>query len=71
MSDKQTGTVKWFKRSKGIWLYPSREGGPDVLAHYTNIVGSGFRSLKEGQSVSFTIGEGKKGPQAENIEPQE
>ena len=70
MSDKQTGTVKWFNEAKGFGFI-QREGGPDVFAHYTNIVGSGFRSLKEGQSVSFTIGEGKKGPQAENIEPQE
>lgn len=67
MSDKQTGTVKWFNESKGFGFI-QRDGGPDVFAHYTNIVGEGFRSLREGQKVSFTIGEGKKGPQAENIE---
>jgi CspA family cold shock protein len=67
MSEKQTGTVKWFNESKGFGFI-QREGGPDVFAHYTNIIGEGFRSLHEGQKVSFTIGEGKKGPQAENIE---
>jgi len=67
MSEKQTGTVKWFNESKGFGFI-QREGGPDVFAHYTNIIGEGFRSLQEGQKVSFTIGEGKKGPQAENIE---
>ncbi len=70
MSEKQTGTVKWFNEAKGFGFI-QRDGGPDVFAHYTNIVGAGFRSLREGQAVSFTIGEGKKGPQAENIEPQE
>lgn len=67
MSEKQTGTVKWFNESKGFGFI-QRDEGPDVFAHYTNIVGDGFRSLREGQKVSFTIGEGKKGPQAENIE---
>lgn len=67
MSEKQTGTVKWFNDSKG-YGFIQRDDGPDVFAHYTNIVGDGFRSLQEGQRVAFTIGEGKKGPQAENIE---
>ena len=70
MSDKQTGTVKWFNEAKGFGFI-QRDGDPDVFAHYSNIVGGGFKSLKEGQTVSFTIGEGQKGPQAENIEPQE
>ena len=67
MSDKQTGTVKWFNESKGFGFI-QRDEGPDVFAHYTHIVGDGFRTLQEGQKVSFTLGEGKKGPQAENIE---
>ena len=67
MSEKQTGTVKWFNDSKGFGFI-QRDDGPDVFAHYTNVVGEGFRSLQEGQRVSFTIGEGKKGPRAENIE---
>ena len=67
MSEKQTGTVKWFNDSKGFGFI-QRDDGPDVFAHYTNVVGEGFRSLQEGQRVSFTIGKRKKGPQAENIE---
>ena len=67
MSEKQTGTVKWFNDSKGFGFI-QRDDGPDVFAHYTNVVGEGFRSLQEGQRVSFTINKRKKGPQAENIE---
>ncbi len=67
MSEKITGTVKWFNESKG-YGFASREGGPDVFLHFTNIVGGGFRTLQEGQQITFTEGEGKKGPQAENIE---
>ena len=61
-----TGTVKWFNDSKGFGFI-EQEGGPDVFAHFSAIVGDGFKSLAEGQRVEFTITEGKKGPQAENI----
>ena len=61
-----TGTVKWFDEAKGFGFI-QQESGPDVFAHFTNIKGDGFRTLTEGQQVEFTITEGKKGPQAENI----
>ncbi|MEJ2419850.1 MAG: cold-shock protein [Exilibacterium sp.] len=63
-----TGHVKWFNESKGFGFI-EREDGPDVFAHYTAIQGSGFRTLVEGQKVEFTVTNGKKGPQAENIVP--
>jgi CspA family cold shock protein len=66
MSDKITGTVKWFNESKGFGFI-EREGGPDVFAHYSAISGGGFKTLSEGQRVEFTVANGAKGPQAENI----
>ncbi|WDE00951.1 cold-shock protein [Thalassomonas actiniarum] len=66
MSNTNTGTVKWFNESKGFGFI-SQESGPDVFAHFRSIVGSGFKSLTEGQTVEFTIAQGPKGPQAENI----
>ena len=66
MSDTTTGTVKWFNESKGFGFI-EQESGPDVFAHFSNIQGSGFKVLTEGQKVEFTIGQGQKGPQAENI----
>ncbi|MDP1520245.1 cold-shock protein [Porticoccus litoralis] len=61
-----TGTVKWFNESKGFGFI-QRESGPDVFAHYSAISSSGFRTLNEGQRVEFTVTQGQKGPQAENI----
>ncbi|MGX5172642.1 transcription antiterminator/RNA stability regulator CspE [Aliikangiella sp. IMCC44653] len=63
-----TGTVKWFNESKGFGFI-SQENGPDVFAHFSAITGSGFKTLQEGQQVEFTITDGQKGPQAENIVP--
>ena len=60
------GTVKWFNNEKGFGFI-SVEGGDDVFAHFTAIQGEGFRSLEEGQIVSFDIVEGAKGLQAANI----
>ena len=68
MSDKTTGTVKWFNDSKGFGFI-EQESGPDVFAHFSNIAGDGFKSLAEGQKVEFTVTQGQKGPQAENIIP--
>lgn len=65
MSNKVTGTVKWFNDSKGFGFIAQDAGGQDVFAHYSAIVGTGFKSLKEGQKVSFILSEGQKGPQAE------
>lgn len=66
MSDTVTGTVKWFNEAKGFGFI-ERDSGPDVFAHYSAIAGSGFKTLAEGQKVQFTIANGQKGPQAENI----
>ncbi len=61
-----TGTVKWFNESKGFGFI-EQESGPDVFAHFSAIVGDGFKTLVEGQKVSFTVTQGQKGLQAENI----
>lgn len=63
---KTTGTVKWFNDAKGFGFI-EQESGPDVFAHFSAIEGSGFRTLAEGQKVEFTVTEGQKGLQAENI----
>ncbi len=68
MSETTTGTVKWFNEAKGFGFI-ERESGPDVFAHFSAITGSGFRTLVEGQKVQFTVTQGQKGPQAENIQP--
>jgi CspA family cold shock protein len=66
MSNTVKGTVKWFNESKGFGFI-EQESGPDVFAHFSAISGSGFKTLAEGQQVEFTITDGQKGPQAENI----
>ena len=66
MSNTVTGTVKWFNESKGFGFI-ERESGSDVFAHFSNIASSGFKTLAEGQTVQFSVTEGQKGPQAENI----
>lgn len=60
MSDKITGSVKWFNESKG-YGFISREGGADLFVHFSSIQGSGFKTLKEGQAVTFTEGAGQRG----------
>ena len=66
MSNTMTGTVKWFNESKGFgFIQP--QTGPDVFAHFKEITGSGFKTLFEGQQVSFSVVEGQKGPSAVNI----
>ena len=62
------GTVKWFNETKGFGFI-QQESGPDVFVHFSAIQGSGFKTLAEGQEVEFTVTEGKKGPQAENVVP--
>jgi len=66
MSDRQTGTVKWFNNSKGFGFI-AREEGDDVFVHYSNIAGDGYRSLEEGQAVEFNVAEGKKGLEAQEV----
>ena len=61
-----TGVVKFFDAQKG-YGFISREGGADVFVHYSNIAGSGYRSLEQGQQVEFDIGPGRKGDEAQNV----
>lgn len=67
MSDRQTGTVKWFNDAKGFGFI-SREGGEDLFVHFRAIQGTGFKSLKEGQQVSFVVTQGPKGYQADEVQ---
>lgn len=66
MSTTSTGTIKWFNESRGYGFIQQAEG-PDVFAHFNEIVGSGIKTLTEGQKVEFEVTAGKKGPQATNI----
>jgi len=66
MSERITGTVKWFNSSKG-YGFLSREDGPDVFVHFSAIRSEGFRSLQEGQKVEFSIEQGTRGPQATDV----
>ncbi|MBB5915054.1 CspA family cold shock protein [Nocardia transvalensis] len=61
------GTVKWFNGEKGFGFIAQDGGGPDVFVHYSEISGSGFKSLDEGQRVEFEVGQGQKGPQAQQV----
>ena len=68
MSEKITGTVKWFNDQKGYGFIEQENGGNDVFVHHSAISASGFRSLTEGQRVTFIIEDGPKGPAAVNVE---
>ena len=63
----QTGTVKWFNAEKGFGFIAPDEGGSDVFVHYSEIDGTGFRTLEENQNVVFEITQGTKGPQASGV----
>nr|WP_313012896.1 cold-shock protein [Moraxella sp. CTOTU48841] len=67
MSNTVNGTVKWFNESKGFGFIEQDNGGKDVFAHYSQIASSGFKTLSEGQRVSFVVTQGQKGDQASNI----
>ncbi|MCD9007936.1 cold-shock protein [Luteimonas sp. XNQY3] len=68
MADRETGTVKWFNDAKGFGFI-SRESGEDVFVHFRAIQGTGFKSLQEGQQVSFEVVQGQKGLQADAVTP--
>jgi len=64
-----SGKVKWFNESKGFGFITPDGGGADLFAHYSEIVGSGFKTLQENQAVEFVVKQGPKGPQASQIKP--
>lgn len=63
------GTIKWFSAEKGYGFITREDGEGDVFVHYSAIQGDGFRTLAEGQRVTFEVTDGPKGPQAQNVEP--
>jgi CspA family cold shock protein len=63
-----TGTVKWFNESKGFGFITPSDGSKDVFVHYSAIATEGFRTLMEGQAVSYNVEDGPKGPQATNVQ---
>ena len=67
MSDRLSGTVKWFNNARGYGFITQGEGSEDVFVHYRNIRGEGYRSLAEGQQVEFELLEGEKGLQADDV----
>ncbi|WP_285751113.1 cold-shock protein [Lentzea sp. NBRC 105346] len=64
-----TGTVKWFNSEKGFGFIAPDDGSADVFVHYSEIQSKGFRSLEENQKVEFEVGQGQKGPQAQQVRP--
>jgi CspA family cold shock protein len=66
MTKLAEGTVKWFSDQKG-YGFIEQDNGEDIFVHHSEIIGSGFKSLSEGDRVTFEIGEGKKGPAAKNV----
>ncbi len=67
MAEREQGTVKWFNSEKG-YGFIARAQGDDVFVHYSEIRSSGYRSLEEGQGVTFAVTEGQKGPQAQDVD---
>ncbi|EGQ7671068.1 cold-shock protein [Vibrio cholerae] len=67
MSNKLTGSVKWFNETKGFGFLSQDNGGDDVFVHFNSIVSTGFKTLAEGQKVSYLVEKGKKGLQAAEV----
>ncbi len=63
------GTVKWFNADKGFGFIAPTDGGEDLFVHFSAIQSQGYKTLDEGQRVSFEVGQGQKGPQAQNVTP--
>lgn len=64
-----TGTVKWFNADKGFGFITPDDGGKDLFVHHSEIQASGYKSLNDGQKVSYEVGQGQKGPCATNVKP--
>ena len=64
-----TGTVKFFNSDKGFGFITPTTGEKDVFVHFSNVAGDGFKNLEEGQQVEFEVGQGQKGPEAQNVRP--
>lgn len=69
MTDRESGTVKWFNNARGYGFITRGEGSEDIFVHYRNIRADGYRSLAEGQVVEFALAQGDKGLQAEDVVP--
>ena len=67
MAEREVGTVKWFNGEKGYGFIARQSNDKDVFVHFSAIIGDGFRSLKEDQSVEFSVVDGDKGPQAQDV----
>jgi CspA family cold shock protein len=67
MAERQQGTVKWFSDEKGYGFIRPEAGGRDLFVHYSEISGDGFRRLREGDRVEYTLGQGPKGPNAQEV----
>jgi CspA family cold shock protein len=68
MSDRVNGTVKWFNNAKGFGFITRQEGDEDIFVHFRSIQGDGYRTLDEGQTVEFSMTQGPKGLQAEDVQ---
>ena len=66
MGERETGTVKWFDDRKG-YGFINRDEGDDIFVHHSQITGVGFKTLQEGDRVEFTVGQGRKGPAAQQV----
>jgi len=67
MADRKTGVVKWFDGGKGFGFITPDEGSADLFVHFSEIAGDGFKSLNDDDRVEFTVGQGQKGPQAQQV----
>lgn len=68
MAERETGTVKWFNDEKGYGFITPDKGGKDLFVHHSEINSDGFRTLNEGDRVEYSVGQGQKGPNAQNVE---